>query len=251
MTEPVKPSEKRFSYDSIAAEYAAKVDSAPYNSLYERPAMLAALPDVDGRRILDAGCGSGWYAERLLERGALVDAFDASSAMATYAMSRLARLPEGVRERAHVTVANLGQELPFGDGIFAGIISPLVLHYLADWRPGLRELGRVLKPGGWMLFSTHHPAADAVHFKTNDYFSTEHVKDHWWVGDVEFYRRSLTEIFASLRDAGFSIDRVIEPLPTEEFRVAEPAAYVRLMQQPEFLIVLAKTFRDAPGAENA
>ena len=99
--------------------------------------------------------------------------------------------------------------------------------------------------------STHHPAADAVHFKTNDYFSTEHVKDRWWVGDVEFYRRSLTEIFASLRDAGFNVDRVIEPIPTEDFRVAEPATYVRLMHQPEFLIVLAKTFHDAPGAENA
>ncbi len=251
MPQPMNPSEDRFSYDSIAAEYAAKVDSAPYNSLYERPAMLAALPDVDGRRILDAGCGSGWYAERLLERGATVEAFDASPAMATYARSRLARLPERVRERANVTVANLGEELPYRDGTFAGVISPLVLHYLADWRPALRELCRVLKPGGWMLFSTHHPAADAVHFKTNDYFSTEHVRDHWWVGDVEFFRRSLTEIFASLRDAEFNIDRVIEPIPTEEFRLAKPDSYERLMQRPEFLIILAETFRGAPGAENA
>ncbi len=244
-------SHERFSYDSIAAEYATKVDSAPYNALYERPAMLAALPDVGGRRILDAGCGSGWYSERLLERGAIVDGFDASPAMAKYATERLARLPQNVRERSSIVVSDLSDALPYGNGIFAGVISPLVMHYLPDWRPALRELGRVLEPGGWMLLSTHHPAADAAHFNTTDYFRTEHVQDRWWVGDVEFYRRSLTEIFLSLRDSGFTVDSLIEPMPTREFRRAEPESYEKLMRQPEFLIVLARTFKSFPGAENA
>ena len=54
-----------FSYDDIADSHAAAVDTAPHNALHERPAMLALLPDVVGRRVLDAGCGSGWYAEQL------------------------------------------------------------------------------------------------------------------------------------------------------------------------------------------
>ena len=69
------------------------------------------------------------------------------------------------------------------------------MHYMRDWRPALREMRRVLRPEGWLLFSTHHPAADAARFKTENYFATEHVVDHWdWVGRVEFFRRSLTEI---------------------------------------------------------
>ncbi len=230
----------RFSYDSIADEYATKVDSAPYNALYERPAMLAALPDVDGRRILDAGCGSGWYSERLLERGAIVEGFDASPAMAAYARDRVAGLPENFRDRSNIVVSDLSDALPYGNGIFAGVVCPLVMHYLPDWRPALREFVRVLEPGGWMLFSTHHPAADATHFRTKDYFRTEHVKDRWWAGDVEFYRRSLTEIFRSLRDSGFIVDSLTEPVPTEEFRRAEPGAYEKLLRQPEFLIILAR-----------
>ena len=230
-----------FSYDSIAAEYASKVDAAPYNALYERPAMLAMLPDVDGARILDAGCGSGWYAERLLERGASVDAIDASAGMAKFASERIRRLPEELSARASVRVADLAAPLPFEPASFSGVLSPLVLHYLKDWRPTLREIHRVLRPGGWLLFSTHHPAADARRFATEDYFRTEKVKDYWeWAGEVEFYRRSLTEIFASLRDAGFLINAVVEPMPTDGLREARPDSAATLMRQPEFLILMAE-----------
>ena len=231
-----------FNYDSIAADYAAFVDSAPYNALYERPAMISMLPDIHDARILDAGCGSGWYAMQLLERGATVDGIDLSPAMVDYARVRLRSA--GVDERVTLRVADLALELPFADAAFDGIVSPLVMHYMRDWRPALREMRRVLRPDGWLLLSTHHPAADAARFKTENYFATEHIVDHWdWVGRVEFFRRSLTEIVASINDGGFVIDRLVEPVPTEEFRVTKPDSYARLMNQPEFLIILAKPAR--------
>src|SRR6185437_2041073 len=65
----------------FAARYAAAVDEAPYNALYERPAMLALLPPVADCHILDAGCGGGWYAAQLLGRGANVTAIDASATL--------------------------------------------------------------------------------------------------------------------------------------------------------------------------
>lgn len=227
-----------FNYDSIASTYAEKVDTAPFNALYERPAMLAALPAVTGKRILDAGCGSGWYAEALAARGATVEGVDASASMIDRARDRLATMPPDLRDRVSFNVAPLGERLPFENGQFAGIVSALVLHYLPDWRPALREMHRVLETDGWLLLSTHHPSADALLFDTSDYFATEHVTDHWdWIGDVQFYRRSLTEIFASLRESGFAIDAVVEPHPTQEFLAADPEAYARLLKHPAFLIV--------------
>lgn len=229
-----------FNYDSIAADYASNVDSAPYNALYERPAMLSLLPDIHGARILDAGCGSGWYAMQLVERGAQVDGIDASAAMVDYARTRL----QSVERNVSLQVADLAQALPFADHSFDGIVSALVLHYIRDWRPTLKEMRRVLRPDGWLLFSTHHPAADAARFETRNYFATEHTIDNWdWVGRVEFFRRSLTEIFASINDGGFEIDKLVEPIPTEEFRITNPDSWARLMNQPEFLIILAKPAR--------
>ena len=240
--QPMNSADRRFSYDSIAAEYAAKVESAPYNALYERPAMLSLLPPVDGRRSFDAGCGSGWYSTELLSRGATVDAIDSSASMVAYARARFDSLSPDESGRITIAVGDLEKTLPFADAQFDGAISPLVLHYIADWRPALREIRRVLKPGAWLQFSTHHPAADAALFETAAYFSVERVTDHWdWVGEVTFYRRSLTEIFASLSDAGFGVETLIEPVPLEEFREADPAGYRRLLNQPAFIIILAKS----------
>lgn len=233
----LEPAGHCFNYDSIAADYASGVDNAPYNAFYERPAMMSALPDVSGRFILDAGCGAGWYAEQLLKRGAIVEAIDASAAMVEYARARIAKI-EGAR--ATFRVADLAEAQPYGDAAFDGIVSPLVLHYMKEWRPALREMKRMLKPRGWLLFSTHHPAADARLTATRNYFATEHVVDHWeWAGRVEFYRRPLSEIVNSLLESGFVIEKLIEPQPTEEFRREKPDATANLMNQPEFLIVLA------------
>ena len=235
--------EKKFSYDSIGDTYAGEIDEAPYNALYERPAMFGLMPGVEGTRILDAGCGGGWYAEQLLKRGADVDAIDGSAVMVEHAKSRLAaQVTSDPRGRLTIQQADLADPLPFDDDRFDGVVSPLVLHYLADWRPTLREFARVLKPGGWLLFSTHHPATEMVRFAPDNYFQVEHVVDTWkWLGQVEFYRRPLTEISGSLADAGFVIQRMVEPMPTEEFRTKKPDSYAGLMRQPEFLIVLARS----------
>jgi 2-polyprenyl-3-methyl-5-hydroxy-6-metoxy-1,4-benzoquinol methylase len=46
-------------YEELAESYAALVDTKPHNALYERPATLSLLPEVRGKRVLDAGCGPG------------------------------------------------------------------------------------------------------------------------------------------------------------------------------------------------
>src|SRR5262249_46461694 len=161
----------QFTYDDIADAYAAGVDTAPYNALYERPAMLELLPPVQGRLVLDAGCGTGWYAAELAGRGASVVAIDASAAMIGHAQDRFASpsLAELARQ-VELRIADLEQPLAFAaDGSFDGIVSSLALHYIRDWSPTLDEFRRILKPNGWLLLSTHHPAAEAIRLGTTRY----------------------------------------------------------------------------------
>ena len=237
-----------FSYDDIADSYAAGVDAAPYNALYERPAMLELLPPVSGARVLDAGCGAGWYAAQLATRGASVTAIDSSAAMIGHARQRFASplLSHHGRE-VELRAADLAQPLTFAsDATFDGIICSLVLHYLHEWGPTLSEFRRILKPNGWLLFSTHHPASEAIRLHTARYLDVEPVEDYWkWVGTVRYFRRPLSAIIDALTHAGLAVERLVEPLPTDEFRRLKPAAYDRLLRHPEFLLVRARPWRPA------
>lgn len=231
MNQPDTP----FSYDSIADDYAPRIDEAPYNQLYERPAMLSMLPEVNGARVLDAGCGAGWYSQQLAARGARVTSIDESAALVRHTRARLG-------DAAEVRVHDLARPLSFArDASYDGIVSALVLHYLRDWRAPLAEFRRILKADGWLLFSTHHPASDALLFSPERYLDVEQQEDYWdHVGTVRFFRRPLCEIVNPLADAGFAIERMVEPAPSDAFRAARPDAYERLLRQPAFLLVLAR-----------
>lgn len=222
-------------YEAIADRYAAAVDRKPWNACYERPAMISLFPPLSGAKVLDVGCGSGWYAEYMADRGAALTCFDLNSRMVSLTQARL-------RGRAKVLQADLSLPLRFaGNAEYDLAVSPLVMHYLRDWVPPLRELHRVLKPQGTLVFSTHHPFNDWKLFNREDYFTTELLDDEWEdVGQVSFYRRPLTAICDALHTAGFWIERLLEPLPTEEFRQLDPPNYERLKRNPWFLIIRAR-----------
>lgn len=226
------------SYDAIAGKYAQSVDTRPWNAYYERPAVLSLLPPLAGAKVLDAGCGSGWYAERLLERGALVTAFDFNREFVAITQAR-------VGDRAKVLQGDLTRPLDFAaDGEFDVVVCSLVLHYLQDWLPALREFQRVLKPDGVLVFSTHHPFNDWKLFNRDDYFAVELLEDEWDIGKVRFYRRPLTVISHDLDAAGFWIERLLEPQPTEDFRRVNPEGYECLSKNPWFLVIRARKTAD-------
>lgn len=76
-------------YDSFAESYSTENESSLLNAYYERPAMIDLAGDVNGRRVLDAGCGSGLLSAALRAKGAIVTGFDSSSAMVELARQRL------------------------------------------------------------------------------------------------------------------------------------------------------------------
>lgn len=223
-------------YEELADVYAAIIDTKPHNAFLERPATLSLLPDVRGKRVFDAGCGSGVYAEWLLERGAEVVAVDASPKMVAFTKQR-------TNERADVRVANLAEPLDFLESESVDlVVSPLVLEYILDWRTVCREFHRVLRPGGQCVVSVCHPFSDFTYFRSQAYFDTELVKATWSGFkpvrvQMPSYRRSLQETMNPFTEAGFHIDRVVEPRPTPEFKAADPRHYAELMRQPCFLCI--------------
>ena len=63
-------------YSEHAAAYAQAIRDNSYNASYDRPSLLALLPELNEMKVLDLGCGPGVYAEILLSRGAEVTAPD-------------------------------------------------------------------------------------------------------------------------------------------------------------------------------
>ena len=142
-------------YDAMAVEYAADNAGGAYNAFYERPATISLLGDMQGCRVLDAGCGSGELTAWLVDHGAIVTAFDVSPGMTDLARQRAGG-------RANVFVADLSQPLWFaGTGEFDVVVASLVMHYLRDWRAPFAEFRRILAPRGVVVFSTHHPTSPA------------------------------------------------------------------------------------------
>jgi len=218
-------------------------DSA-YNAHYDRPAVLAALGPVSGRRVLDAACGPGLYTQELLNRGAEVTAFDASPVMV-----ELAR--KGTAGRAQIDRAVLGGPLPYPDGTYDLIVCALAIHYADDRAGAFAEFCRILRPGGALVVSTQHPAMDWLR-KGGSYFDVKLETDIWHTpsGDqpVRFWREPLSDLCTAATDAGFLIEKVIEPRPAATMRERYPDDYDKLTREPGFLILrLLKPGKPRPG----
>jgi ubiquinone/menaquinone biosynthesis C-methylase UbiE len=226
-------------YETLATAYAAAVDTKPHNAYYERPATLSLMPEVKGKRVLDAGCGSGVYSEWLIKRDAEIVAVDASPKMVELTKQRLGRATD-------VRQADLGKPLTFlHDSSFDVVLCPLVLEYIEDWHATFAEVYRVLRPGGHFVFSVSHPFFDYNYFKSSNYFETELVGNEWRGFEsvrvyMPSYRRSLEATFSPLVEAGFCLERILEPKPTDEFKKAYPKHYEELSLQPCFLCVRAR-----------
>ena len=221
-------------FDAFAEDYARHAASSPYNALYDRPAVLAMLGDVKGQRVLDAGCGPGFYAEQLVAMGADLVAFDQGPEMV-----RLAR--ERVGEKATFRVHDLDDPLDWlEDESFDAALMALVIHHVDDRIAALREIHRVLRPGGRLVLSTHHPVSDWLR-RGGSYFDGQVVEEVWNRGwQVRYWQLPLTTICEEFRTAGFVIERLVEPLPVAEMESKFPEDYAKLMKEPGFINFLLR-----------
>lgn len=221
-------------YDSMARAFEAHAADGAYNAHYDRPAVLDLVGDVRGLRVLDAACGPGFYIEELLQRGAVVTAFDASEEMVALVRRRV---PD---QTTRILRAVLGESLPFDDGEFDLVVCALAIHYARDRTKAFGELFRLLMPGGAAVVSTQHPTTDWLR-KGGSYFDVRQEEDQWVregvTYPIRFWREPLTSLCASIAEAGFLIERLVEPLPAESMRDRWPEEWEELHHRPGFLVL--------------
>ncbi|WP_415379193.1 class I SAM-dependent methyltransferase [Halosimplex sp. TS25] len=224
----------RSTYDELAPGYEDITDAA-IREYYEWPTVERLLPPLDGKRVLDAACGDGFYTERLAEAGADPVGVDASPAMVRRTRERFG---DG-RFAGEIPVheADLTDGLPFLDDEAVDLVlCQLALEHVRDWEAVFAAFARVLRPGGRVVVSTSHPVRDYVdaEFFVRDhvlaesatYGDTERVDRDW--GDdgdpfvVPFYRRPLQAAFEPATEAGLLVERVLEPEITDVFADIAP-----------------------------
>ncbi|HHB1653162.1 MULTISPECIES: class I SAM-dependent methyltransferase [Bacillus cereus group] len=224
-------------YDKLASTYKENLDFAnPYNSYYERPAMMELIPrELEGKKILDAGCAAGWYTSQFIGRGANVTAIDVSPEMVKAAK-------ENIGEEATFLCHDLQETLPFEDNTYDVIVSSLTLHYLENWNQVFQEFRRVLKPGGELIYSIHHPFMDFTKFPCKNYFEKQLLIDTWVKPnitiEVKFFRRSLQDILNETTNY-FVLEEIVEPKAIEKMKEVDEKSYYYLNTNPHFLIIKA------------
>jgi SAM-dependent methyltransferase len=211
--------------------YARNLDAHPYHRFYNVPAILSVLPDVGGLKVLDAGCGTGYFCEYFQTAGANVTALDITPEMV--ARTR-ARVPS-----AKVMQADLAGVLPLEAEPFDLVFSSLTLQYVENWQGTFTEFARVLKPAGLLIFSVHHPFAE-FREQGKDYFEVERFVRNSQAGQQIKFRRPLSYMTEVLTATGFDIEVLLEPKPSPQFAESDPEGYELLCRQPGLIVFRAK-----------
>jgi 2-polyprenyl-3-methyl-5-hydroxy-6-metoxy-1,4-benzoquinol methylase len=221
---------------------------AGWTKAYEYPAFMSLLPDPAGLRALDLGCGAGRLAHHLAESGAAeVIGVDLSERMLEVARAECSH-PKLTFQRASM------EEAAFPSGRFDLVVSSFAFHYVPDFSGLARRISDWLSPGGILVFSNEHPvylsraAADGwvrdaartpQHWALSRY-GEEGLREESWIADgVQKYHRMVSTILNDLIEAGFVIERVLEPMP-DEATLRQRPAWVHERHRPFCLLVRAR-----------
>jgi SAM-dependent methyltransferase len=212
----------------------------------EWPALRSMLPGLGGLRVVDLGCGFGWFCRWAREQGAAqVLGLDVSERMLTQAQN-------ATMDSAITYKRGDLEEVDLPAAQFDLAYSSLALHYVEDLARLFAVIHRSLVPGGRLVFSTEHPiymaptspgwSIDANGRKTwpiDSYLVEGPRTTDWLTQGVVKHHRTIGTTLNSLLRCGFSVDRVEEFCPTPE-QIADKPELAQELHRPMFLLVAAQ-----------
>jgi ubiquinone/menaquinone biosynthesis C-methylase UbiE len=231
--------------------YAFRKRGGTANDLVEIPAMKKLIGDIMGKKVLDAGCGFGFYSIYCVQQGATVTAVDISSTMIELAEKEAAeadvKIDFRVGDAAHL------EDVP--DEVFDMAISSVAACFNIPLF--FKEMARVLKPCGVFCFSDVHPmlgsskkigqGKDSVRLvdryfqrgirKAMNVFGKINPGDDDYEWQWEHY--TLADYCTAMRQAKFLIAALEEPQPDPSTRHLNPDLYDRACKYPFFVLIRA------------
>ena len=205
-----------FDNETFFSGYKALRDSdCNANDLIEQPAMRKLMPDLNGKSVLDLGCGYGHNCIDFVGRGAArVVGIDISEKMLDVAKEESVNAKIEYRNMSMTDISNLNETFDF-------IYSSLAFHYVKDFDAFAKDMYSVLNAGGQLLFSQEHPIitstvdgaghfnkdenGEKVSYTFSNYNQPGERKIHWYVDGVIKYHRTFSNIINALAKAGFVI----------------------------------------------
>jgi SAM-dependent methyltransferase len=212
----------------------------------EWPALRALVPDLHGLRVVDLGCGFGWFCRWAREEGAAeVLGIDVSEKM-------LARARADTTDPVTTFLRADMECLELPEAAFDVAYSSLALHYIEDLERLLATVHRALVPGGRFVFSAEHPIYTAPlepgwsvnangrkRWPVDSYLCEGPRRTDWLAKGVLKQHRTLGTYLNLLLRLGFALTHVEEWGPTDEQIAARPSL-AEERERPIFLLVAAR-----------
>lgn len=205
------------------------------------------LPNFNGKRVLDLGCGFGWHCRYAIENGAKsVVGVDISQKMLSEAKNK-------TESEAIQYICMPIEDIDFPANSFDVVISSLAFHYVQSFDEILNRVSKCLSSGGEFVFSVEHPIFTAhgtqdwyydnegniIHWPVDKYF-TEGLRSANFLGeDVVKYHKTMTTYVNSLIKSGFEITGLVEPMPEENLLNTVPGMLDEL-RRPMMLLISAR-----------
>ena len=210
------------------------------NNIIEKPILLELIGDVEGKKLLDLGCGDAKFGVELLQKGCIsYDGVEGSENMVREAIKNL----KGTEGRVYLSSMETWN---YHKDKYDLVVSRLALHYLAELKDIFQKVHNSLADNGKFIFSVQHPvltssikSASASSSKSDwivdDYFNSGKRVEPWIDKKVVKYHRTLEEYYQLLKLVGFKIEDVREGTPKVE-KFSSENEYKRRMRIPLFLI---------------
>jgi SAM-dependent methyltransferase len=209
----------RVSYDTVADEYAARIDGELEHKPFDRQLLDNFAAQVKGQgQVADLGCGPGMVTQYLQDQGVTVMGIDISPRMIQRASELHPKVPFKCEDFTRLEVL---------DNQWAGIVAMYSLIHLPreEVQTVLRDFFRVLAPGGLLLMAFHLGS------------ETRHTSD-WWDRPVEldFVFFEMSEMLSAVWGAGFDSDLHVEREPYPEIELQTRRGYI-LAKKPNLTLV--------------
>ncbi|WP_031468812.1 class I SAM-dependent methyltransferase [Sciscionella sediminilitoris] len=203
------------------------------------PVLLRLLGDVSGSRILDAGCGNGYFSRMLADRGAQVVGIEPADSLFAFARDTETERGQGI-EYVRAELARL----PELGAPFDAVVCSMVLMAIPEWRPAMRACVAALRPGGQFVFAIVHPAFEGLWGswrEHGEYRMRRYLAEYEITGQhAPDFHRPVSAYLNELAALGCRLHEVAEPgldpAVAAESGVPGIESYVHL---PNFLLVSA------------